>query len=449
MRASFALISILLLSALALADVYYPAEIKVENVGELETQVNATWTIVLDGDVSTLEEVHLVVFGFSNYSSQYVKSFSASPQPALNISGNGEDYSLDFTWKNPQSNTLEATAQFVLVTNFQNNSLTRPQPFPFDSQVGFLKDSPLVFINDEMNAQTQAFSQDTSDAFQIAAGVSEWVHNNMVYDLQYAEVNLTAPEAFAIRRGVCDEYSHLAAAFMRHLGIPAKVSVGYVFSGESWGLHSWIEIYSPENNVWISTDPTFNEMGVLDATHLRMVSVEDQSYASEESSMVGSDHVGMKLLRNVSISVIRSQDLAKHATLSVIGSEFNITAETIYANVSNPFDEYIFAPVTIREPLNSTLFGESDRLVYLKPHETRQLEWVVSFPGLEKGFVYTYSITVSTLGEEKEIHFSKSPGPKEDQIPIGGTTTTRTKSPCQVSVAILALIPAILFVRRN
>ena len=77
---------------------------------------------------------------------------------------------------------------------------------------------------------------------------------------------------------VCLEYSDLSISLLRAAGIPARMPVGYGYSGDlkpsssvSDSLHSWVETYIP-NVGWINVDPTwgekFNNFGVSDLDHL-------------------------------------------------------------------------------------------------------------------------------------------------------------------------------------
>ncbi len=74
------------------------------------------------------------------------------------------------------------------------------------------------------------------------------------------------------------EYSDLSISLLRAAGIPARMPVGYGYSGDlkkspsvSDSLHSWVQAYIP-NNGWINLDPTwgekFNNFGISDIDHL-------------------------------------------------------------------------------------------------------------------------------------------------------------------------------------
>lgn len=58
--------------------------------------------------------------------------------------------------------------------------------------------------------------------------ICDWVHNHVNFGYQYARVDRTAYQTFLERRGVCRDYTHLAIAFCRCMGIPARYATGYL-----------------------------------------------------------------------------------------------------------------------------------------------------------------------------------------------------------------------------
>jgi len=58
--------------------------------------------------------------------------------------------------------------------------------------------------------------------------ICDWVHNHVSFGYHYARVDRTAYQTFLERRGVCRDYTHLAIAFCRCMGIPARYATGYL-----------------------------------------------------------------------------------------------------------------------------------------------------------------------------------------------------------------------------
>jgi transglutaminase-like putative cysteine protease len=73
------------------------------------------------------------------------------------------------------------------------------------------------------------------------------------------DVGTIAAEAFAARRGVCQDYTHVALAAARSLGIPARYVSGYFHQGAGGEVgeqasHAWLELWFPRSG-WIGVDP--------------------------------------------------------------------------------------------------------------------------------------------------------------------------------------------------
>ena len=68
----------------------------------------------------------------------------------------------------------------------------------------------------------------------------------------------TAAEAFASRRGVCQDHAHILIAAVRRLGIPARYVSGYLWTGNAGEAlsagHAWAEC-RVEGLGWVSFDP--------------------------------------------------------------------------------------------------------------------------------------------------------------------------------------------------
>jgi transglutaminase-like putative cysteine protease len=88
-----------------------------------------------------------------------------------------------------------------------------------------------------------------------------WVHGALEYVRGVTTVKTSAAEAFAARRGVCQDFAHLALSMLRSCGIPARYVSGYLHPepeaaigveavGES---HAWVEAWVGD---WWGIDPT-------------------------------------------------------------------------------------------------------------------------------------------------------------------------------------------------
>ncbi|MCY4396635.1 MAG: transglutaminase family protein [Rhodospirillaceae bacterium] len=90
------------------------------------------------------------------------------------------------------------------------------------------------------------------------------IHAEIAYVEGATSVLTTAGEAFAERRGVCQDHAHILIAAARSLGIPARYVSGYLWTGETGetgaggaafsASHAWAECRIEELG-WVSFDP--------------------------------------------------------------------------------------------------------------------------------------------------------------------------------------------------
>lgn len=110
-----------------------------------------------------------------------------------------------------------------------------------------------------------------SDALAALHGLLASVHATVAFDKRPTHAATTAAEAFALRRGVCQDLTHIFIAAARALGHPARYVSGYFFRAdgvvEQEAGHAWAEAKVPHLG-WVGFDPA-NGMGV-GPQHLRV-----------------------------------------------------------------------------------------------------------------------------------------------------------------------------------
>lgn len=104
----------------------------------------------------------------------------------------------------------------------------------------------------DWTASTQA-----EDLLGRLHGLMRRLHAEMTFDTQATGVATTAAEAFARRRGVCQDYAHIFIAAARSLGAPARYVSGHLARTEDHAqdaAHAWAEAYVPDLG-WVAFDP--------------------------------------------------------------------------------------------------------------------------------------------------------------------------------------------------
>ena len=89
-----------------------------------------------------------------------------------------------------------------------------------------------------------------------AREVMDEVFKTFVYTPASTTIRTTAEEAFAQRKGVCQDYAHVMLSVCRHVGLTARYIAGLL--GGEGATHAWAEIY--HDGRWVGLDPTHNRM---------------------------------------------------------------------------------------------------------------------------------------------------------------------------------------------
>ncbi|GAB2455240.1 transglutaminase-like putative cysteine protease [Conyzicola lurida] len=114
---------------------------------------------------------------------------------------------------------------------------------------------------DEVVALAAEIAGRHTDPCAAALEICSAIGDAMEYMQGFTGVTSTAKEAWAVRKGVCQDITHLALGALRSVGIPARYVSGYLhpkpdaaigetIAGES---HAWVEWYCGE---WRGFDPT-------------------------------------------------------------------------------------------------------------------------------------------------------------------------------------------------
>ena len=136
------------------------------------------------------------------------------------------------------------------------------------------------------------------------------LNRQIAFDTDPTHTATTAAQAFALRRGVCQDITHIFVAAARSLGIPARYVGGHfhradgVTSQEAG--HAWAEAYV-ENLGWVGFDPT-NGICITDA-HVRVAVGLDYLGASPvRGSRYGGEGEALEVVVSVNQPMRQSQN---------------------------------------------------------------------------------------------------------------------------------------------
>jgi transglutaminase-like putative cysteine protease len=91
------------------------------------------------------------------------------------------------------------------------------------------------------------------------------IKTEFTYEVGATTASTTPPMSFALRRGVCQDFSHVMISGMRALGLPVSYVSGYLRTGGQPGaarlegadaMHAWVQVWCGVEAGWVGLDPT-------------------------------------------------------------------------------------------------------------------------------------------------------------------------------------------------
>lgn len=108
------------------------------------------------------------------------------------------------------------------------------------------------------------------DPLTVLRDLNTKIYETFDYAPKTTKVDSPIDDALRLRHGVCQDFSHVMIALVRHLGIPCRYVSGYLFhysrSRGSDATHAWVEALLPDLG-WVGFDPTNNTLA--DERHIR------------------------------------------------------------------------------------------------------------------------------------------------------------------------------------
>ena len=124
--------------------------------------------------------------------------------------------------------------------------------------------SPFVRISDDVLAFARPSFPAGRPLLDAVADLTRRIYEDLAYDQAATNVSTPVDEVLRLRRGVCQDFTHLEIACLRAMGLPARYVSGYLVTEPVPGKprligadasHAWLAVYCPDAG-WVPTDPT-------------------------------------------------------------------------------------------------------------------------------------------------------------------------------------------------
>lgn len=145
------------------------------------------------------------------------------------------------------------------VDTIDTNGVIRDAPERFAPGV-YMRDTPLTSPSPELRAYAaERMKASDTDVLGAMHRLLTDLHRDVTFDLAPTTVATTASDAFALKRGVCQDLTHIFIAAARSLGVPARYVSGYLWRADGQRMqsqdagHAWAEVLVPRLG-WVGFD---------------------------------------------------------------------------------------------------------------------------------------------------------------------------------------------------
>lgn len=125
--------------------------------------------------------------------------------------------------------------------------------------------SRLVPIDETIGTYAASSLDDRRPVLEGALELAQRIHDDFTYDPVATDVATPVREAFALKRGVCQDFAHVMIAGLRGAGLPAAYVSGYLRTSPAPGeprlvgadaTHAWVAVWCGPGLGWRGLDPT-------------------------------------------------------------------------------------------------------------------------------------------------------------------------------------------------
>lgn len=132
----------------------------------------------------------------------------------------------------------------------------------------FILDSPMVQQHQDLADYAAPLFAADRPYLSAVMELTQRIFTDFTYDPEFSDIATPLTDVFKHKRGVCQDFAHLAIGCLRSLGYPARYVSGYLETVPPPGqkklvgadaTHAWFAVYSPGEG-WFEFDPTNNKI---------------------------------------------------------------------------------------------------------------------------------------------------------------------------------------------
>jgi transglutaminase-like putative cysteine protease len=129
----------------------------------------------------------------------------------------------------------------------------------------YLHRSPLVPVVPEIAEWAREGLRPDAPALDAGLALARRIQSEFTYDPDATEADTPVRRAFALHRGVCQDFTHVLIVALRSAGLPAAYVSGYLRTLPPPGqprlvgvdaMHAWVALWCGPQRGWVGLDPT-------------------------------------------------------------------------------------------------------------------------------------------------------------------------------------------------
>lgn len=148
-----------------------------------------------------------------------------------------------------------------------SNELDKLPPADQMTAREFMLESPMIPHLPELHAYSESSFSRYGGIYEAAGDLMQRIYSDFKYDPSFTTLATPLRDVLEHKRGVCQDFTHLAIGCIRAYGIPARYVSGYLETAPPPGQdklagadasHAWLSVFTPDTG-WIDLDPTNNQ----------------------------------------------------------------------------------------------------------------------------------------------------------------------------------------------
>jgi hypothetical protein len=340
----------------------------------------------------------------TNYQTIHINTINPTPE----LVTSDPDQNLLAQYTVPANQELVVTSNILIKQNFHPQARTRPDPNVYLTDNKIWDYNHSIFRSPEITKLT------------TAKQIYDYVVASLDYDYRKISSSGTtivpASQSFIKRdSAICVDFSHVLIALLRKQGIPAREVQGYAITDDpnikslaigSNVLHSWVEYYDSDDNLWKQIDPTWskttNQQDFFNHLDLNRITLVYHGLDPITPSIIGLNSpqsIKINYISDSSEPEIIGTRLGKYyqsgssLNIELVNPSGSYQSFDLY-NQANRYISQSLIPVTI-PPLSSTTVAiPLHNLGFANSPETN----IITINGQRHEFIFTPSSSLGQIG---------------------------------------------------